>query len=143
MQVTNEDIRRVLVTSGLRVTDIRMRVFRVLAESPAPLSHREAVERLGEVDRVSVFRNLVALAEVGLVRRMELGDHTWRFELVRGAALTPAHQHTHFTCTSCGEVSCFDHVDVNLRSDADPSWARWLDGAEVHLRGQCGACRVN
>ena len=142
MHVTNEEVRRVLLAAGLRVTEIRLRVFRLLAESAAPLSHREAVDRLGEVDRVSVFRNLVALVEAGLVRRMELGDHTWRFELLRAAGPSAEHHHTHFTCTRCGDVSCFDYVDVSLRPGADPAWARWLDGVEVQLRGVCDRCRA-
>lgn len=139
--MTNEEIRRTLAGSGLRVTDIRLKVFKVLAESIAPLSHREAVERLDGLDRVSVFRNLVTLAEAGLARRMELGDHTWRFELVRKGEPSSNHRHTHFTCTRCGEVSCFDHVEVKLRPDADPQLVAWLEGVEVQLRGLCGSCR--
>jgi Fur family ferric uptake transcriptional regulator len=136
--VGDESVRRILADAGLRVTGIRVAVYAMLRDAGAPVSHREAVERLGAVDRVSVFRNLVALSDAGLVRRLELGDHTWRFELVAPVA---EHQHAHFTCVSCGEVTCLEDVEIALRSSGDPRRVALLERAEVQLRGVCDECR--
>jgi len=139
LALSDAEIREVLAAGGLRVTDIRVAVYRALEAAGAPVSHRDAVEALPGLDRVSVFRNLVTLAEAGLVRRMELGDHTWRFELAR--QVEADHHHAHFTCVACGEVTCLDDVEIAIKPGANSAHATLLSEAEVQLRGVCVECR--
>lgn len=141
VELSDGALRQRLAAAGLRVTPIRVAVYRVLAGAAGPVSHRDAVEALPELDRVSVFRNLVALVDAGLARRLEVGDHTWRFELSAERGVDDSHTHAHFTCTTCGEVTCLDDIDVAPRPGADPVVARLLTGAEVQLRGTCEECR--
>jgi Fur family ferric uptake transcriptional regulator len=135
----DEEIRRALQQVGLRVTGIRVRVYRLLASAKKPLSHREAVDALAGLDRVSVFRNLVSLVEGGLARRLELGDHTWRFEMARRGEL--ASRHAHFSCTTCGDVACLDDLRVDAGDDAVARFGPALGDADVLLRGVCPTCR--
>jgi Fur family ferric uptake transcriptional regulator len=136
--VREDEIRRTLQQAGLRVTGIRVRVYRLLAASQKPLSHREAVDALPWLDRVSVFRNLVSLVEGGLARRLELGDHTWRFEMTRRGDL--ASRHAHFSCTHCGDVACLDDLRVEAGEDATTRFGASLMDADVLLRGVCPSC---
>src|SRR5688572_26419508 len=56
---------------GLRVTAPRLAVLRIIAEAERPLSHSEVVTRLGDDavwDRATVYRNLIALVGVRLLR---------------------------------------------------------------------------
>lgn len=128
--------RDIVRAAGLRATGIRLDVYGVLAEAEHPLSHREVSERLPALDRVSVFRNLGALADAGLVRRLELGDHTFRFELAEAR-----HRHAHFTCRACGDVTCLDEVGLALPSDAPQRLSALLADADIQLRGLCEGCR--
>src|SRR5580700_10531724 len=57
---------------------------------------RETVERLHapspDLNRDTVYRNLMELSESGLVSRLDLGDQVWRFELSeKGAGQARAH----------------------------------------------------
>jgi Fe2+ or Zn2+ uptake regulation protein len=123
---------------GLRATLPRCLVIRTLLEVAHPVSHQELAERLSgsEIDLSTVFRNLVALVDSGLVRRIELGDRIWRYEWVglRG----DAGPHPHFVCSRCGQILCLTDGE-GMHSPASP---RNLLVEEVVLRGLCATCRV-
>ena len=116
-------------------------MLELLEKATSPLSHADVADQLDaeSLDRVTVYRNLMALTEAGLVRRTDLGDHVWRFELVR-AFTDHGSAHPHFFCTDCGVVACMPGVNVTLDGDGAASVSR--KGFEVQLRGVCRACDV-
>ncbi|MEZ6048415.1 MAG: transcriptional repressor [Planctomycetaceae bacterium] len=79
-----EALRILLKEVGLRCTSARIRVIQELKQASAPVTHAELADKLVPLgfDKATVFRNLVDMAEAGLLRRIELGDHVWRFEWV-------------------------------------------------------------
>lgn len=125
--------------AGLRVTSPRRSTLAVLRRSSSPLTHAEvAAELAGErVDRATAFRNLNDLADAGLVRRQELGDHVWRFEAI-AAGKTPADCHPHFLCVDCGRVSCLSGVQLTAQSRRRSGQVGRV--TEVLLRGHCNDC---
>lgn len=132
-----------LRASGLRSTAPRVAVLSYLHDSAGPNSHAELCEALaGEgFDRATIYRNLVDLAEVGIVSRTDLGDHVWRFELrkgARGAAHTD--QHPHFVCIDCGEVSCLPGVSFRVHASAGAPRAVGKNKVAVQLKGLCDDC---
>lgn len=138
---TAEALRERLRKSGLRATTARVAVYRVLSEAKMPLSHAEVCSRIGDegFDRATIYRNLVDLGEVGLVKRTDVGDHVWRFELTGDEGEHSSDVHPHFVCTGCGGVACLpeDAVVVRAVSGAPRSLG---DAVEVHVRGVCDAC---
>ena len=105
--------------AGLRCTTARLAVLEHLSCATGPQTHAEVSEALDHrgFDRATIFRNLTELTEAKLVTRVDLGDHVWRFEAKRhGGADGHGHggDHPHFVCTSCGEVSCLDDVNVAI-----------------------------
>jgi Fe2+ or Zn2+ uptake regulation protein len=75
------------------VTAPRLAVLRVLERAERPLSHAEVVALVGERlldpetgwDRATVYRNLVALVGVGLVRISSHAGGICRYEIAREA----------------------------------------------------------
>lgn len=122
--------------AGLRATRPRVAVLETLAAHEGPLSHGDVVEALSEeaFDRATLFRNLNDLAGAGLLRRLDVGDHVWRFELV--ADHDHEEHHAHFVCTDCGEVQCLPSIEVKAPGRSD-LLAR---SHEVQIRGVCGEC---
>lgn len=131
-----DDVRQLLVESGLRVTEQRIQVLRELSRLRVPASHAELTERLAGVglDRATIYRNLLSLTDAGLLVKTQLGDNVWRFELPR-AASTEHGAHPHFVCNDCGSVACLPESAVTLRGDAVRNQV-----SEVQLRGRCAAC---
>lgn len=134
-----------LQSAGLRCTAARLTVLRRLMQAQHPLSHAELAAALADdgFDRVTVYRNLVELADAGLATRVELGDHVWRFEL-RPAGSKSAGQHPHFVCTECGKVECLADVDISFkpqRGRARPARKRPSGTiTAVLLKGRCANC---
>jgi Fur family ferric uptake transcriptional regulator len=103
------------------------------------MSHGDVADRLASQawDRATIYRNLTDLAEAGLVRRTDVGDHVWRFE-----ALRQEHDssHPHFVCTECGVVECLPEIELAVRRAKAPRAVKQRQ-VEVHVRGLCDACR--
>jgi Fur family ferric uptake transcriptional regulator len=125
--------------SGLRSTNGRLAVLERLESAAGPMSHAELVDLLANEghDRATTYRNLVDMAEAGILSRVELGDHTWRFEMRRAADA----RHPHFVCVDCGDVAC-------VPAEAfDVSWSPELRSGEIGevteivLKGRCPECR--
>jgi Fur family transcriptional regulator, ferric uptake regulator len=132
----DDDLRELLVSRGFRVTEQRLVILRELAKLRIPTSHPELTERLAgsELDRATIYRNLLSLTEAGVLIKTQLGDNVWRFELPRSTS-TEHGAHPHFICSDCGSISCLPAASVALRGEAARN-----EVAEVQLRGRCTDC---
>lgn len=134
-----EDIRSLIRDSGLRCTESRTVVLERLADAAVPMSHADLTKQLVPLgyDQATVYRNLTDLTEVGLLNRLDLGDHIWRFEF-RG---DEAHddEHPHFMCTDCGEISCLTTVELSFDGkETSPPVVGEVQ--EIFLKGRCAKC---
>jgi Fur family ferric uptake transcriptional regulator len=111
-------------------------LLQALAKVTSPISHPELTDRMegSGLDRATVYRNLLTLAEAGVLVRAQLGDNVTRFELPRTLSSDHSH-HPHLVCTECGNVRCLPANAVKLRGEAADS-----EVAEVQLRGRCAKC---
>jgi Fur family ferric uptake transcriptional regulator len=132
-----EALRELIRAAGLRVTAARVSVLGALREAQAALSHAEVAQRVEQagLDRTTVYRNLIDLAQAGVLRRTDV-DHTWRFELVEHGQ----ERHPHFVCTDCGRVACLPVSSVTLRPGRGTPGALRRGNLEIELRGRCDAC---
>ncbi len=135
-----DKVRLRLREAGLRCTAARLWVMQQLVDAVSPLSHGDVADALAPkgFDRATIYRNLTELTEAGLVSRIELGDHVWRFEIKR-AGETSA-DHPHFVCVDCGEVSCLPSLSVNITPSPGSRQSSIRDVTEVLLKGHCGNC---
>jgi Fur family ferric uptake transcriptional regulator len=140
MHATRKEDRKRLRDAGLRATQSRLLVIGYLTELARPATHSEVAEALEDsgLERATVYRNLVDLAEAGLARRSDFGDHVWRFELAHEGELH-ADSHVHFVCRSCGGVQCLPEDTVEIKLSAEVP--RGLQGdIEVNISGTCNTC---
>jgi Fur family transcriptional regulator, ferric uptake regulator len=128
-----------LRASGLRRTGPRVAVLERLEQVSAPVSHGEladALEHLG-FDRATVYRNLMDLTHAGLVTRTDMGDHVWRFSVVRDGQVDHGRQHPHLVCTDCGTIVCLPGVKVKI---SPARGQKRVADMEVQLKGLCERC---
>jgi Fur family ferric uptake transcriptional regulator len=137
-----DELTTALREAGLRRTAPRIAVLQRLEQAAAPLSHAEIVDGLGVsgFDRATVYRNLTDLVEAGMVTRTDLGDHVWRFELVRGENSPHAAEHPHFLCVDCGDVSCLPGDSVTIATARGVPRAVSKRKIEVQIKGRCDTC---
>ncbi len=135
-----EAIKQAIREAGLRATPARIATLVMLREANAPLTHANVAEQLSisGIDKATAFRNLNDMADSGLLRRTELGDHVWRFEAIADGEHDQS-AHPHFLCVDCGTVSCLDEVKLTASSQRESG--RVGEVTEILLRGHCNACR--
>jgi Fur family transcriptional regulator, ferric uptake regulator len=131
-----QELRDLLTSRGLRVTEQRVTLLQVLSKVKTPISHPELTERMADsgLDRATIYRNLLTLVDAGVLVRAHLGDNVARFELPRTLSSDHGH-HPHLVCSECGNVRCLPVGAVKLYGEAAQS-----DVAEVQLRGRCADC---
>lgn len=134
------EVRIAIRERGLRATPSRIAVLELLRSCDTPMSHGNVADRLAAQpwDRATIYRNLTDLAEAGLVRRTDVGDHVWRFEAVRDDS-DHEQAHPHFVCTECRVVECLPELELAVRRAKAPRAIRQRQ-VEVHVRGRCDAC---
>jgi Fur family ferric uptake transcriptional regulator len=135
-----DELRSRIRKAGLRSTMARVTVLERLHEATTPLSHADLAAELSPqgFDKATIYRNLVELAEAGMLRRVELGDHLWRFELIREEDEHSA-EHPHFVCVDCGEVACLPGASVNVAEEPGRR-SKIGDVTQVLLKGHCERC---
>jgi Fur family transcriptional regulator, ferric uptake regulator len=135
------DLQTEIRERGMRSTGPRVAVLAHLNKASSPLSHTEIYESLADrgYDRATIYRNLMDLAEAGLLMRSDLGDHVWRFERKRATAGHSA-GHPHFVCTDCGEVSCLPDLSVTVVAASGAPKSLGTKRVEVQVKGVCDDC---
>ena len=105
-----------------------------------PMSHGEVAEHMADQawDRATIYRNLIDMSDAGLLRRSDMGDHVWRFELATSDH--HAEEHPHFVCTECGTVECLPEIELKLQRRKRAPRALRKREIEVHVRGLCDNC---
>jgi Fur family ferric uptake transcriptional regulator len=116
---------------GYKATPQRVTILRALVEEPHQ-SIWDIRQRCQEVGMVTVYRTLDLLTELGIVRRMELGDGP-RYELAED-------HHHHMVCESCGDISEFElcPLDPDKLLPESPGFKVRSHSLEVY--GRCAAC---
>jgi Fur family ferric uptake transcriptional regulator len=127
-----------IAAGGHRATPARARVLAVLTGSERPVSHHEVEEFLaqeGPVDRVTVYRVLEWLTNVGLAHKIAGDDRIWRYKSHGGRG---DEVHAHFKCSHCGTVFCLEDMSTAYALNLPPGYRS--EEVELTIRGRCADC---
>ncbi len=130
-----------LRAARLRVTGPRVAVLRAVHAHPHAGTDAlidAARADLGEVSKQAVYDVLRALADAGLVRRIEPSGSVARYESRVGD------NHHHVVCRTCGaieDVDCAVSHTPCLTASEDHGYR--IDEAEVVYWGTCPACAAD
>jgi Fur family transcriptional regulator, ferric uptake regulator len=115
---------------GYKATPQRLAVIRALAAEQHQ-SLGEIRARCPEVGLVTIYRTLDLFSEIGVVRRLDLGDGP-RYELAED-------HHHHLICESCGDVSEFERCPLDLRRLKGMDFE--INSHTLEIYGRCAGCR--
>lgn len=128
----------VLRDAGVRVTQQRLEIFRIVATStdhPDAETVFEAVRSsLPTVSLDTVYRTLWLLTDLGLITTLGLPRQRFRFD-------GNTRPHHHFVCTRCGLTGDFYSRELDRLSVAEAVAEFGVaDRTQVEVRGICCAC---
>ncbi|MEI7888728.1 MAG: Fur family transcriptional regulator [Actinomycetes bacterium] len=131
-----------LHASGRRAGGARAEVITQLSRETCAVTAEQLERTLADenrrVGRASIYRALEALAHVGLVQRVDLGETGSRWERI--GANGHDHHH-HLLCSACGQLVPFE--DQRLETALQHLAANkefTVDSHEVTLHGRCASC---
>jgi Fe2+ or Zn2+ uptake regulation protein len=117
---------------GYKATPQRLAVLQALAAQQHQ-SMGEIRQRCPGVGIVTVYRTLDLLSELGIVRRMELGDGP-RYELAG------AHHH-HVICEFCGDISEFEECPLDPKRLSLEHSGFEIRSHSLEVYGRCAECQ--
>lgn len=136
-----EQIEHKLAEQGHRPTTARHEVVKALLDSAGHLTADGLFEQMREagstVGRMTVFRTLDLLAEIGIVRPTYQGSGAAHFVL-----LEEGHHH-HLVCMQCSSTVEFE--DCSLADDLSQQLAKRfkfkIEGHLLEIYGLCETCQ--
>ena len=125
--------------AGLRSTAARRQVLASFLAAGRALSHREIVNLLFGLDRVTVFRSLKNLKKAHLVHSVQGIDGTLRYVLNQPKNRGCPGGHPHFLCLRCGRMLCL--ANQRLATVRVPEGAK-VYGKQFLVYGACASCSL-
>ena len=119
----------------VRLTGPRRAILSLLEREHLPMSAKKVWDKIPapKSDLVSVYRILERFRKEGIVAQVHLGDHTTRYELIRG-------HHHHVRCTGCGKVAevnlCIKDIEKKVRNQSGFQ----VNSHDLQLSGLCASC---
>jgi Fur family transcriptional regulator, ferric uptake regulator len=128
-----------------RNTTARSHIQELLLQSDVALSQPEIYGMSEEVcDRVTTYRVLDRLLQDGIVHKTVGLDGVVKYAACRtcqheeeGSHHHHAHDHVHFNCESCGQVTCLENVVPEIRLPRKYK----VHETNYTLSGICPECR--
>ncbi|MDO8571826.1 MAG: Fur family transcriptional regulator [bacterium] len=134
-------ILRSLKEKGHKFTKVRKLVLDLLIRSPKPLSSPDIQEvflnKKIRVNKTTIYRELAFLKDKGVIRELQFGDATKRYEIM------PDNHHHHIICLNCETIE-----DVVLEQDLDTAEKTITQNKNfkvlnhsLEFYGICGRCQ--
>ncbi|MEQ1697120.1 MAG: Fur family transcriptional regulator [Hyphomicrobiaceae bacterium] len=141
---TLDRARTAFETQGLRLTDLRLRVFKQIAASHHAVGAYDIIEQLSHegtrLAPVSVYRAIDALIEAGVVHRLESKNAFFACH----ANHASQRQNVVLSCATCGVIAEVDGEAVFACLDTLASAQQFTQTSRiVELTGRCAHCTGN
>ena len=136
--MTKTSIKKLLKTKNLRVTKLRTALLENLANLSKAVSYQEIQNSLIKFDRITLYRTLNTFIERGILHKITFEDHQNFYALCGTDCTTDRHkhQHVHFQCNQCKEVSCLEAKEPIQLAISN----HFVDDIEITASGLCQEC---
>lgn len=138
----SHDIKELIRDLGLRATTARIALITMLQKTATPLSIADLAKQLEgtDMDKATIYRNIVTLQKEGLVRQVDLHqDHAF-YEW------NDQSDHHHVVCIKCNHIQDFSGCDFHQMEKTALSQASDFARVTEHsfeLFGVCKTCDAN
>jgi len=135
----NDQLTTLLKAKGYRVTKPRLTILKLFHTTNTPLDAENILTHLKvknvSTDLTTVYRFLNTFINDGMLRKIEIGEGKYRFEL------TSLPHHHHLICNSCGDIQDIKVNDSVILEKIKPSSDFKIDHHHLEFFGTCGSCQ--
>lgn len=146
MSINQEEFKEMLKAKGLKVTNQRLIVLKVLDKHRDIHMAAEDIYKLvkaecPDIGLATVYRTVQLLLEMQLVDRINLDDGCVRYEIGHRVDEESKHTHHHLICKDCGKVLSFnDDLLEELENHIEKMTGFRVLDHELKFYGQCKDC---
>ena len=141
METENTDALLTLRKAGISKTSQRLAVLNILLKATKPLSAnaiRQALKTKVNIDKVTVYRILSIFRKRGIIREIASAGDIGYFEM----ASQEKHLHPHFSCRSCGALTCMaPQPSLKMSDFISAKDDCSIEHVEINVSGVCSFCR--
>jgi Fe2+ or Zn2+ uptake regulation protein len=131
-----EKFSMLLREGGYKATQSRLSLLQVLAKADKPLSIASIVKEVGSsVNQATLYRAVEALADVGIIRRIDMQHPHMHYELAGGKK-----HHHHLICKKCGRIEDVENCDVTEIEHAVLKKSKHFSVIQTHSLEFFGLC---
>lgn len=123
---------------SLKATNTRLQVMTVISAYGKAMPFSEIQNALNPVDRVTLYRTIHALSDNGIIHKAIVTESETYYAMCSQSCDSEHHhhQHVHFKCTKCNEVTCVE-TDVRVQFSIP---GHQLAHFEIEASGLCPNC---
>ena len=103
-----ETIEQLLESKGIRVTAMRLLIYKFLAEKEIAVTLSDIENAFGKTDRTSLYRTIKTFEENDIVHQIDDGTGITKYALCEQGCNCniKTDLHLHFHCSICGNTVC-------------------------------------
>jgi Fur family transcriptional regulator, peroxide stress response regulator len=137
-KMTDEELREICQAKGLKATNQRIEILRIVSAAKNHPSVDEVCEqvrsRIPDISSDTVYRTLSSLEEHKIISRVHHLDDKTRYD-------PNTNEHHHFVCTCCKEITDFEWPEfTNLKLPLITQKFGHLSQKYAEIRGLCRKC---
>ncbi len=136
MRTENIDYKNLLIEHNVRPSNYRIHILSLIDQKQnhptADELYKDLIDTYPTLSKMSVYNNIEALVEAGLIRRVAIENTEVRYDSILD-------EHGHFKCIKCGCVKNFD-LSSNLLS-LDSLMGYEVLEKDVFFKGVCPDCQ--
>ena len=131
------EVKKILKTHKLKVTDVRMDVLDYFLRNKWTLSFKDLEKEFHDSDRVTLYRTLNSFTEHGVLHKIPDDSGHITYGLCHDTCDSDDHNHDHmhFKCEECGNIEC---LDQHIPAISVPGYK--VKEANLLLKGTCRTC---
>ncbi|MDR1274086.1 MAG: transcriptional repressor [Odoribacteraceae bacterium] len=133
-----DNLEQRLLDRGIRVTAVRLLVFRAMSTHPQAFSLADMEEKLESVDRSTLSRTINLFHEKLLIHSIDDGSGSVKYSVCGGDCGCCLNDlHVHFHCRRCNRTCCLENIaipPVQLPPGYRPESVNFV------LKGLCDRC---
>ena len=137
-----ETIEQILVSKNIRVTAMRLLIFKFLAKKQVAVTLSDIEKAFDKADRTTLYRTIKTFENKGVVHQIDDGTGITKYALcVQGCncdIITDLHLHFH--CNNCNETICLTDHKIPLIKVPDGFVS---ENVNLVVKGICDKCSIH